>query len=120
MAKGTDAVNTTEAVASEEKPVKKRTRRTKAEIMAAEASEASSAAKKPSATKKAEPKTSVIIEYQNRQAVVKDIVAAATKAYKKANRGVVIKKIEIYVKPEENVAYYVVNGVGREDYKIEL
>lgn len=28
--------------------------------------------------------------------------------------------IEIYLKPEEKAAYYVVNGVGSPDYKIEL
>ena len=39
---------------------------------------------------------------------------------KKGNKVGDIKTIEIYVKPEENAAYYVVNGVGADDYKIEL
>ena len=36
-------------------------------------------------------------------------MAEATKAFKKGNRGVDIKTIKVYVKPEENAAYYVVN-----------
>ena len=31
-----------------------------------------------------------------------------------------IKTIEVYVKPEENVAYYVVNGEGSDDWKVSL
>ena len=49
------------------------------------------------------------------------IVKPVAKAYtKKGNKVGDIKTIEIYVKPEENAAYYVVNGVGADDYKIEL
>jgi len=80
---------------------------------------AAPAAKKAPA-KKVEPKTSVVVEFAGKQFDTKDVVAAATKAYKKANKGAVIKKIEVYVKPEENVAYYVVNGEGSDDYKVEL
>ena len=61
-----------------------------------------------------------MIEYAGTQIVAKDVLAAATKAFKAANKGVTIKTIEVYVKPEENVAYYVVNGEGSEDYKVEL
>lgn len=77
------------------------------------------AVKKPVA-KKVEPKAKVVVEFAGKQVVAKDILAAATKAFKKANRGVTIKTIDIYVKLEEQVAYYVVNGQGSEDYKIEL
>lgn len=82
------------------------------------------AAKKETAkkapAKKAEPKTAVIVEYAGRQVQTKDVVAAAKKAFTKANKGVEIKSIEIYVKPEEHVAYYVVNGQGSDDYKVML
>ena len=75
---------------------------------------------KKAPAKKVEPKASVVIEYAGTQIVAKDVLAAATKAFKAANKGVTIKTIEVYVKPEENVAYYVVNGEGSEDYKVEL
>lgn len=75
---------------------------------------------KKAPAKKVEPKASVVIEYAGNQIVAKDVLAAATKAFKAANKGVTIKTIDVYVKPEENVAYYVVNGEGSEDYKVEL
>lgn len=74
----------------------------------------------PKVTVKKDPKTKVIVEFAGKQVVTKDIVAAATKAFTKANKGVTIKSIEVYVKPEENVAYYVVNGQGADEYKVNL
>ena len=92
-----------------------------AEVKTAEkkAAEKKPAAKKAPA-KKAEPKSNVFIEFAGKQIVAKEVLEAAKKAYTKANKGVTIKTIEIYVKPEENVAYYVVNGQGSDDFKIEL
>lgn len=75
---------------------------------------------KKAPAKKAEPKSSVVIEYAGGQVSAKDIVTKATKAFTKANKGVTIKKIDVYVKPEEGVAYYVVNGVGSDEYKVSL
>ena len=50
-----------------------------------------------------------------------DLIAAAKKAYTKlGNKASDIKSLDIYVKPEEGVAYYVVNGTGSDDYKIKL
>ena len=91
----------------------------KAEEPAVETKEAAVKAKKPAA-KKVEPKTTVTIQYGDKEVTVKDLLAAAQKAYKKGHRGVVIKKVDVYVKPEENAAYYVVNGEASEDFKIEL
>ena len=31
-----------------------------------------------------------------------------------------IETISVYVKPEENAAYYAVNGAGSEEYRIQL
>lgn len=90
----------------------------KAEVKA-EAPKKAPAAKKAPA-KKVEPKASVVIEYAGNQIVAKDVLAAAIKAFKKDNKSVTIKTIEVYVKPEENVAYYVVNGEGSENYKVSL
>ena len=30
------------------------------------------------------------------------------------------RQFQVYIKPEEGVAYYTVKGVGSEDYKVEL
>lgn len=81
-------------------------------------------AKKPAVkkapVKKAEPAATVTIQFNNRDVAAKDVLEAAKKAYMEANPDGEIKTIDIYVKPEENVAYYVVNGEGSGDYKIQL
>ncbi len=93
----------------------------KAEKAAAKPAEKAAAKPaKKTAKKAADPKTNVYIEFQDRQVLAKDILKAAEKAYKKSHRGETIKTIEIYVKPEENVAYYVVNGEGSADYFVAL
>lgn len=121
MAEKKDAVKAAEtkeaapkaAKTTEKKPEEKKAAATKTET------EKKAPAKKTPA-KKADPKTNVVIEFAGRQTVVKDILAAATKAFKAAHKGVNIKTIDVYVKPEENVAYYVVNGEGSDDYKVNL
>ena len=40
---------------------------------------------------------------------MKDVLEAAKKAYAASNKAA-IKDITLYVKPEDNAAYYVVNG----------
>lgn len=77
------------------------------------------AVKKAAAPKK-EPKATVVIEFAGKQVVAKDVLAQATKAFAKSNKGVEIKTVEIYIKPEENTAYYVINGIGLPEYKVEL
>ena len=90
----------------------------KKETVKKETAKTETAKKAP--VKKSEPKASVVVEYAGGQVAVKDIVARATKAFAKANKGVTVKKIEVYIKPEEGVAYYVVNGIGSDEYKVEL
>lgn len=75
---------------------------------------------KKAPAKKADPKACVVIEFAGKQIVAKDVLDKAVKAYEAAHKGVEIKTIEVYVKPEENVAYYVVNGEGSDDYKVTL
>ena len=82
--------------------------------------EAKAAVKKAGTTKKADPKVDVVVEFAGKQIVAKDVKDAVLKAYKKANKGVEIKTVEIYIKPEENAAYYVVNGDAKPEYKVEL
>ena len=50
-------------------------------------------------------------------------VAESAKAHYKAlfeNENGVLKTLELYIKPEENVAYYVANGTGRDEFKVGL
>lgn len=61
-----------------------------------------------------------LVQFQGRSIVTAQVVEAAAKAFAETNPDVEIKTIDVYVKPEENVAYYAVNGEGSEDYKVEL
>ena len=93
------------------------------EVKAPVKAEAAPAAKKAPAKRTAakDIKTSVVVQFAGKEVTEKDLIAAVKKAYtKKGNKVGDIKTIEIYVKPEESAAYYVVNGVGADDYKIEL
>ncbi len=65
-------------------------------------------AKKPAA-KKAEPKKNVVVEFYGKQIIAKDVVDNCIAAYKAENKEAV-KSIDVYVKPEDNAAYYVVNA----------
>ena len=100
-----------------------------AEVKAETKTEAPKAEEPKKVTKKApakraaakDIKTSVVVQFAGKEVTEKELIAAVKKAYtKKGNKVGDIKTIEIYVKPEENAAYYVVNGVGADDYKIEL
>ena len=70
-------------------------------------------------TKKAADVT-ITVEFAGRQAVITDLAAKAEAAYKAINADAEINTLDIYVKPEENAAYYVVNGEGSADFRIEL
>lgn len=81
----------------------------KTEEQMAIAAQAPKAAAKKTSAKKAEPKTNVVVEFYGRQIITKDVVAACEAAYKAENKEAV-KSIDVYVKPEDNAAYYVVNA----------
>lgn len=73
---------------------------------------------KKAATKK-EIKTSLYVEYYGRQVQEKDMIASVKKAWTKSGKKVGdIKTMALYVKPEENSVYYVINGdsAGRIDF----
>lgn len=93
-------------------------KKTAAKKAAAPKAEKAPAARKTAAKKAAD--ATVYIQFAGNQVAAKDILEAAKKAFAEANEGVEIKTIELYVKPEEGAAYYVVNGVGGDDMKIEL
>ena len=111
--------NTVEVEAAETKAVKAEA---KAEAPKAEEPKKETAKKTPAKRTTAKDiKTSVVVQFAGKEVTEKDLIAAVKKAYtKKGNKVGDIKTIEIYVKPEESAAYYVVNGVGADDYKIEL
>ena len=117
---------TTAASKTVKKPAEKKAvapkKTTAAKTPAAEKTQAAekAAAAKKTPAKKAEPKATVVIEYGENQIVAKEVLDAATKAYKANHRGVTIKTIEVYIQPENNVAYYVVNGEGSDDFKVSL
>lgn len=77
------------------------------------------AAKKPAATKKSAAKktaakkeieVSTFIQYNGRQAEEKEIVARVKDAWISSGRKEdEIKKMVLYIKPEENAVYYVIN-----------
>lgn len=62
----------------------------------------------------------VIVEFAGKQIKAKEILAKAEAAYEEAHKGVEIKTLELYISPEQNAAYYVVNGEGSDEFKIEL
>ncbi len=67
------------------------------------------AAKTAPAKKEAAVKTNVVVEFYGKQIIATDVVAACEAAYKAENKAAV-KSIDVYVKPEDNAAYYVVNA----------
>ena len=66
------------------------------------------------ATKKAiEPATSsVFVQYMGKEIVCKDVLAAVKDIWVKemGNKESDLKDIKVYIKPEDNGAYYVLNG----------
>ncbi len=65
-------------------------------------------------------KVSVNVEFQGIQHNITDVSKRAEKAYKDGHPDAVIETLDIYCKPEEGVAYYVVNGEGSTDFKVEI
>ena len=67
-------------------------------------------AKKPAAKKApAAKKEVVVLQFAGKDVDVAAVVEAAKADYK-ANNKAAVKTINVYVKPEDNAAYYVVNG----------
>lgn len=64
------------------------------------------------AAPKKEMKISVVVEYKGKQVEEKEMIAAVKKAWTKSGRRIgEIKTMTLYVKPEENAVYYVINGI---------
>ena len=78
------------------------------------------AAKAKPAAKKAEPVIKTILQVEGKDFDVSTIAADALKAYKSVHKRKAVSEFVVYVKPEENAAYYTVNGEGSEEFKIDL
>jgi len=77
------------------------------------------AAKTKAAVDKAVAKDSYYLQISGNEIDVA-AVAEACKADYKAKGHRTPKAVTVYIKPEEGVAYYTVNGKGSEDFKISL
>ena len=75
-----------------------------------------------SPAKKKKMQEKLFVEYAGRQIAVDDVIESAKAHYKAlfAKENGALKTIEVYVKPDENVAYYVANGKGGNKYKVGL
>ena len=70
--------------------------------------------------KKTQPVLKTIVQAYSKDIDVSTIAADALKAYKSVHRRKVVNEFAVYVKPEENAAYYTVNGEGSDEFKIDL
>ena len=62
------------------------------------------------AAKKEEAKTEIIVQYQNNEVSLKDLEEKVKAQFvSEGHKAGSIKKLNIYVKPEEYAAYYVIN-----------
>ena len=93
-----------------------------AEKPAAEKKTARKAPVKKAPAKKAELKSSICVQFGGKSYSQDDLIKIARDVWKYDLKQKVgsLESVELYVKPEESAAYYVVNGVGADDYKIEL
>ncbi|MBQ8933629.1 MAG: hypothetical protein IJ061_05025 [Lachnospiraceae bacterium] len=109
-------VKKAEAVVEEKKTEVKA--EAKAEAEAAKKPAAKKApAKKAAPAKKFEPKkTSVVFQADGKEFDCDEVVKNVMKACK----GKTAKKLEIYVNANEGAAYYVLDGEGSAEYKVQL
>ena len=126
---------TTKATAVNATTETKATANSTVEAKAVEAPAKKAAAKKP-ATKKATTtakKTTAkkeaavinatyVLQFSAKEVVASDILETVKKVWVDKFQGKLeeIKTIEIYIKPEEHRAYFVVNGLSNGDYFVEL
>lgn len=66
------------------------------------------------------PTLRTIVQANGREIDVTNIAADALMAYKSVHKRKVVSDFVIYVKPEENAAYFTINGEGSDEYKINL
>lgn len=89
----------------------------KVEAVKEAAVEKKAPAKKAAAKKETGDK--VVLQYNGKDIEMKAVVEACKADYK-AKGHKTASNVVVYVKPEENTAYYTVAGKGAEDFKVEL
>ena len=90
-----------------------------AEVKAAEEKTAAKTSKSSQKKETAAAAENVFIEYGNGQIDIKNILADIRAAQSAEDGNTPVKTLDVYIKPEENAAYYVVNGVS-EGKKVDL
>ena len=87
----------------------------------AEAVKEAAAEKKAPAKAAAKKETGdkVVLQYNGKEIEMKAVVEACKADYK-AKGHKTASNVVVYVKPDENTAYYTVAGKGAEDFKVDL
>lgn len=130
---------TTKATAVNATTETKATANSTVEAKAVEAPAKKAAAKKPATKKPATKKATTakkttakkeaavinatyVLQFSGKEVVASDILETVKKVWVDKFQGKLeeIKTIEIYIKPEEHRAYFVVNGLSNGDYFVEL
>ncbi|MCI6173870.1 MAG: DUF6465 family protein [Clostridiales bacterium] len=70
--------------------------------------------------KPAAPVATVTVEYNGKQYSAKAVVEQALNVYRDTHKDAEVNTIEVYLQPENHVAYYVINGEGSDDFRIDL
>lgn len=60
------------------------------------------------------------IEFQGRSVIGKDLAELAVKDYMKKTGKTALKKLDLFVQPENSVAYYAVDGEGGDQFQINI
>lgn len=60
------------------------------------------------------------IEFQGRGISGKELAENAVKDYMKKTRKTALKKLDLFVQPENSVAYYAVDGEGGDQFQINI
>lgn len=83
----------------------------KTEVKAAKTTKTEASAETKKTTAKAAKETiKCTIEFGGKNTTIEDIVNSAKEDYKANGNKAAIKTLDVYIQPEKNVAYYVVNG----------
>ena len=95
--------------------MKKTTKTVDTKKAAETVAEVKKAAPKKTASKKAaEPKVKFVLQYAGKEVSCKEMMEAAKSAW----TGEAMKEVTLYVKPEENRVYFVVNGEEAGSFEI--
>lgn len=104
-------VKATEAKAETAKPAP-------AKKTATKTTKAAAPAKKASAKKAEEPKVTMVIEYGVKQVLTEEIIENVKAKYLAEGGKEEIKTIEVFLKPEQSKAYYIINGNATEEMDV--